>query len=215
VLSLVNVAHPKFRRELLRAAKAQKYIYEDQIEMAWEQMQYPEDLERHEVLRDGTEIFFRPVKPVDEAALTAMLYSLGEESVQKRYFAHTKTFPHRDVQKLANIDYRQDLAIVGLVPGVSGEEVVAIAQYFLEPKTQSAEVAFIVQDEWQQKGMGTFLLEYLTDIARRRGVKSFTASVLPHNKPMLSIFTNTGYDVKTEFDGEAYQVSYSIADEER
>jgi acyl-CoA hydrolase len=213
VLSLVNVAHPKFRRELLRAAKAQKYIYEDQIEMAWEQMQYPEELERHEVLRDGTEIFFRPVKPVDEAALTAMLYSLGEESVQKRYFAHTKTFPHRDVQRLANIDYRQDLAIVGLVPGVSGEEVVAIAQYFLEPRTQSAEVAFVVQDEWQKKGMGTFLLAYLTDIARRRGVKTFTASVLPHNKPMLGIFTNTGYDVKTEFDGEAYHLSYGIAEE--
>jgi RimJ/RimL family protein N-acetyltransferase len=143
-----------------------------------------------------------------------MLYSLSADSVRKRYFTHTQTFPHKDVQKLANIDYRQDIAIVGLVPSVSGEEIVAIAQYFLDPRTQTAEVAFIVHDEWQKKGMGSFLLEYLTSIARQRGVKTFEATVLPVNKAMLNIFTNSGYRVNTEFDGEAYSIHYDIAKEE-
>jgi RimJ/RimL family protein N-acetyltransferase len=123
---------------------------------------------------------------------------------------HTMAFPHKDVQRLTNIDYHQDLAIVGVVPGVSGEEIVAIAQYFLDPKTQAAEVAFLVQDEWQQKGMGTFLLDYITQIAKQRGVRRFYAKVLPNNKPMLTIFHNSGYSVNTEFDGEVYSITYDL-----
>jgi acyl-CoA hydrolase/RimJ/RimL family protein N-acetyltransferase len=210
VLDLINIAHPKFRKELIQAAKAQNYIYEDQIELAWDQVTYPGELERYETLRDGTEIFFRPVKPNDEPALSEMLYSLSEESIRTRYMTHTAVFPHRDIQRLTNIDYRQDIAIVGVIPDVSGEEIVAIAQYFLDPKTQAAEVAFLVQDEWQQKGMGTFLLDYITQIAKQRGVKKFYAKVLPTNEPMLSIFHNSGYKVNTEFDGYAYDITYDL-----
>ena len=206
VLTLINIAHPKFRNELIQAAKAQKYIHEDQIELAWEQVRYPEELERTETLRDGTEIFFRPVKPTDEPALSEMLYSLSSQSVRTRYFTHTMTFPHRDVQKVTNIDYRNELAIVGVVPGPAGEDIVAIAQYFLDPKTQSAEVAFIVHDEWQAKGMGRFLLDYITQIAVQRGIKRFYAKVLPVNKPMLAIFHNSGHKVSTEFDGEVFSI---------
>ncbi len=210
MLDLIHIAHPKFRKELIQAAKAQHYIYEDQIELAWEQVAYPEELERYETLRDGTEIFFRPVKPTDEPALSEMLYSLSEESIRTRYMAHTVIFPHRDIQRLTNIDYRQDIAIVGVIPDVSGEDIVAIAQYFLDPKTQAAEVAFLVHDEWQQKGMGTFLLDYITQIAKQRDVKKFYAKVLPTNEPMLAIFHNSGYKVNTEFDGYAYDITYDL-----
>jgi acyl-CoA hydrolase/RimJ/RimL family protein N-acetyltransferase len=211
VLNLINIAHPQFRKELVQAAKTQKYVYEDQIELAWDKVMYPEELERYATLNDGTEIFFRPVRPNDEPALAEMLYSLSSESVRTRYMTHTMTFPHKDVQRLTNIDYYQDLAIVGVVPSVSGEHIVAIAQYFLDPRTQTAEVAFLVQDEWQQKGMGTFLLDYVTQIARQRGVKRFYAKVLPNNKAMLNIFHNSGYRVNTEFDGEVYSVTYDLA----
>jgi RimJ/RimL family protein N-acetyltransferase len=87
---------------------------------------------------------------------------------------------------------------------------VAIAEYFLDPKTQAAEVAFLVQDEWQQKGMGTFLLDYITKIAKQRGVKRFYAKVLPNNKPMLAVFHNSGYKVNTEFDGDVYSITYDL-----
>jgi RimJ/RimL family protein N-acetyltransferase len=126
----------------------------------------------------------------------------------------TIAFPHKDVQQLANIDYSRDVAIIGVVPGVSSEQVVAIAQYFLDPKTQAAEVAFVVQDEWQQKGMGTFLLDYITQIAKQRGVKRFYAKVLPNNKPMLAIFHNSGYKVNTEFDGDVYSITYNLTKKE-
>jgi len=214
VLALINIAHPKYRNELIQAAKVQKYIQADQIEMAWEQVTYPEELEHYDTLRDGTEIFFRPVKPTDETALSEMLYSLSGTSVQRRYFTYTKAFPHKDVQKLTNIDYKQNLAIVGVVPGPSGEEIVAISQYFLDPENQVAEVAFIVQDEWQDKGMGSFLLAYISKIAKQRGIKTFCAAVLPVNKAMLSIFYNSGYNINTEFDGDSYMIKYDLNKEQ-
>ncbi len=212
VMALINIAHPKFRSQLIKAAKAQKYIYADQIEMNTEEIPYPEELEQYDTLHDGTEIFFRPIKPTDDAALSKMLYSLSPTSIRTRYMAQTVAFPHRDIQQLTNIDYTQDISIVATVPGISGDQVVAIAQYYLDPKTQAAEVAFLVQDEWQKKGMGTFLLAYLAKIAKQRGVKQFYAKVLAANKPMLAIFHNTGYPVKTEFDGEVYNVTYNLTD---
>jgi acyl-CoA hydrolase/RimJ/RimL family protein N-acetyltransferase len=209
-LDLINIAHPKFRKQLIQDAKKQNYIYEDQIEISWEKIDYPKELERYETLRDGTQIFFRPVKPTDESALSEMLYSLSEESVRKRYMTRTVAFPHKDVQQLTNIDYKNDLAVVGVVPGVGGEEIVAIGQYFTEPKHGRAEVAFIVHDEWQQKGMGTLLLNFLSEMAKKRGVKRFHAKVLPENKAMLAVFHNSGYKVNTEFDGEVYDVTYDL-----
>jgi len=211
VLALINIAHPKFRSELIQAAKAQKYLYQDQIVIDTERNTYPEELEIYQTLNDGTELFFRPVKPTDDAALSEMLYSLSPTSLHTRYMAHTMTFPHKDIQQLTNVDYINNLAIVGTVPGVSSEEIVAIAQYFLDPKTQSAEVAFIVQDEWQQKGMGTLLLQYLCRVAKQRGIKKFFAKVLPTNKAMLSVFYNSGYKVNTEFDGDVYSVEFDLA----
>jgi acyl-CoA hydrolase len=211
VLALINIAHPKFRNELIEAAKRQQYVPADQIELPWDQVRYPEQLERYEVLKDGTEIFFRPVKPTDEPAMAEMLYSLSKESVRTRYFTQSMAFPHKAVQKLTNIDYRNDIAIVGVVPSPAGEEIVAIAQYYLDSNTQAAEVAFLVQDEWQAKGMGTFLLQYLATIAKQRGIRRFYATVLPINRPMLNIFNNSGYKVNTEFDGETYSVTFDLA----
>jgi acyl-CoA hydrolase/RimJ/RimL family protein N-acetyltransferase len=211
-LDLINIAHPKFRKKLTQAAKKQNYIYEDQIEISWDKIEYPKELERYETLRDGTEIFFRPVKPTDESSLSEMLYSLSEESVRKRYMTRTVAFPHKDVQQLTNVDYKKDLAIVGVVPGSAGEEIVAIGQYFNEPKQGRAEVAFIVQDEWQQKGMGGLLLSFLSEIAQKREVKAFHAKVLPENKAMLAVFHNSGYNVNTEFDGEVYDITYQLTE---
>jgi GNAT superfamily N-acetyltransferase len=210
VLSLINVAHPKFRNWLIESAKSQKYLPPDQIELAWEHVRYPAELERYDTLKDGTQIYFRPVKPTDEPALSEMLYSLSGASVRTRFFTHTLSFPHKAVQELANVDYVNNLAIVGAVPGPSEEEIVALAQYFLDPKTQAAEVAFVVQDEWQRKGMGSFLLDYLTQIARQKGVKKFFAKVLPTNKPMLQVFQNSGFKVNLEFDGEAYSIEFDL-----
>jgi RimJ/RimL family protein N-acetyltransferase len=193
-------------------AKRLGYVPADQIELSWETLRYPSELEQRSVLRDGAEVRLRPVQPADEPALTEMLYSLSSESVRKRFFSHTTTFPHREVQRLTNIDYEDNLAIVAAVPGPRGEEeLVAIGQYFLEPGTTRAEVAFIVQDEWQHRGLGSRLMRALADAARQRGVETFEATVLPDNKAMISVFEHAGHNVSTEFDGDVYTVEIDLS----
>ena len=197
------------------AAKMHDYIYRDQIELAWDQIDYPDELERFDVLNDSTEIFFRPVKPTDEPALSEMLYSLSPKSIRTRFMMHKKAFPHREVQQFTNIDYRHNVAIIGIVPDASHDQIVALAQYFQDPRSHGAEVALLVQDEWQRKGMGTALLAYITQIAKDRGVKYFYAKVLPNNKPMLTIFSSCGYEVKKTFDGDTYDITYDLTTAER
>jgi L-amino acid N-acyltransferase YncA len=93
------------------------------------------------------------------------------------------------------LDYEEQLALAGLVPDGEGERMVAVGRYSLDRATGLAEVAFIVHDDLQGRGIGTYLLEQLTRAARQRGVQGFVAYVLPGNTPMLSIFHRSGLPV--------------------
>ncbi len=88
--------------------------------------------------------------------------------------------------------------------------VIVVPPKFRNDLIQAAEVAFIVHDEWQAKGMGSFLLDHITQVAIKRGVKRFYAKVLPKNKPMLAIFQHSGHKVTTEFDGEVFSIACDL-----
>ena len=116
-------------------------------------------------LSDGTSVHYRPVKPADEEALRDMFYSLSEKSIYLRFFMPLRDMSHKRAQPLVSVDYKDELAIVGTVQDSSGEKLIAVGSYIKNPGTSTAEVAFLVQDKWQDKGIGTFLFEYLVKIA--------------------------------------------------
>ena len=89
------------------------------------------------------------------------------------------------------------MAIVGLVQDAGGDQIVGVAHYYLDPANKRAEVSFLVRDDWQAKGVGTDLLEILTDIARKRGVTSFDARVLATNQLMLAVFYNSEFGCRS------------------
>ena len=86
--------------------------------------------------------------------------------------------------------------------------VMAVGSYYLDPKTNLAEVAFVVGDKWQNKGIGTFLLKHLTRLARRNGIRGFTAEVLRDNKPMQAVINKSNCKVKSHFAANA--LSYEM-----
>lgn len=208
-MALINIAHPKFRKDLLKEAKDLHYIYEDQMEPGWENICYPAELERCAVIADGTEVLFRPMRPTDEEPLRELFYSLSQQSLYHRFFTVPKSLPHEKAMSLVNVDYEKDMAIVATSEEVSGEKIVAVGRYIRSSKDDKiAEVAFMVRDDWQNRGMGRVLLSALVDIAMERGIGGFVATVLPSNKQMLSVFHNCGYKLDVHMEEDVYQLAF-------
>jgi GNAT superfamily N-acetyltransferase len=115
------------------------------------------------------------------------------------------------------IDYARDMALVGIVnrQDEHGEhqEVIAAAQYAIDPRSGLAESAIMVSDEYQHRGIGSFLFKYLVQIARENGVKGFTADVLSENSAMLQILSRSGFKVHLEQDGSDVHVSFLFEDQ--
>jgi RimJ/RimL family protein N-acetyltransferase len=96
------------------------------------------------------------------------------------------------------------VCIVGTIPEASGDQIVAVGRYYLNEKTNMAEVAFIVRDNWQNKGLGTFFFQHLIKIAKRNGIAGFTAEVLLDNKRMQNVFNNSGLRVESKIEEGVY-----------
>lgn len=208
-LALTSITHPDFRDDLINYAKKRSIVHMDQMPITLRG--YPEKYEHVEEFGD-TEVFFRPVKPTDEGMQREFFYSLSDESVYYRFFNIVKTMPHEKIQPLVNIDYREEMAIVGLIGKPEMEEMIAIGRYKLDPADNLADIAFLVRDDWQGRGIGTHLMRVLADIARERKISGFKADVLSENRKMLSVFHNCGYPVKTKLEDGSYSVMIDITE---
>jgi acyl-CoA hydrolase len=212
-MALIDIAHPDFRNDLVNYAKQRNIVHLDQLPATSGRF-YPEELEEEKSFGD-IEIFFRPVKPSDEDLQRQFFYSLSAESVYFRFFNIVKAMPHEKVQPLVNIDYREEMTIVGLVGEPGAEEMVAIGGFKVDPSDRMADVAFLVRDDWQQRGIGTYLLSKLTDIARARRIKGFKADVLAENKKMMYVFHKSSFPVHTKLEDGSYYIEIRFVEEEK
>ncbi len=202
-LALIQIAHPKFRPWLLSEAKARNLVYPDQIEMPIQTPVYPDELERWPLLKDKSKVFLRPLKFTDESLLREMFYKLSPESIHYRFFRMIKSMPHEKLQEFLRVDYDADMALVVLIGSAEDAKIIGIAHYSKDPRTNFADAAFLVRDDWQGRGVGTILLKELVDIARIRGIAGFTADVLAENHGMLRVFHKCGYAIESKLrDGE-------------
>ncbi len=204
-LALINVAHPKFREQLLQEAKIRKYTFVDQLPPLGV---YPKALEKKVTLRDGTEVLLRPIKPTDERLEQEFLYSLSDQSIYYRFFSAMASWPHERVQYYTTIDYETQVAIIAVIQKNGQEEMIGVGRYVLEKDSDMAELALLVGDKWQGKGLGTILQDYLTQIAKSRNVGGFKAEILDHNKQALRLFTKGGGKVETKFENGVYTAWY-------
>ncbi len=207
-LSLINIAHPRFRGQLLTEAKRIRYVYEDQIISPSSGQFYPEEWETYQTFDSDLKVLFRPIKPTDERALQEFFYSLPDEDIYYRFLSSMKVFPHRDTQSMVNIDYENEMTIVGVLGDIGSEKITGVGRYILDQESNFAEVDFAVRSELQRKGIGTFLVRYLTEIARSKGVTGFMAYVLAANKKMLKVFRKTGYVIHRSLEDGIYEIKF-------
>ena len=208
-MSLISIAHPDFRSELLHAAKRRRMVYPNQI-MPPAQAPYPAQYEETITLRTGEKVFLRPIRPDDEPLMQEMFYNFSEQTKYLRYHAALKAMPHNKMQVFCNVDYDTEMAIIGLAGQAGGEEVVGVARYMTDAEHASAEVAFAVQDTWQRKGLGTYFFERLVQIGREHGIHTFHAYVLLENSGMLKIFHRSGLVVETQTEGDVVRVTMRL-----
>ncbi len=204
VLALISIAHPDFREELFREALEAKYIKQELAEVEGRFLVASQEMNTSYLLDDGIKVNFRPVHLTDEPRMRDILYALSKETLYYRFMSHSQRFGHRQIQNFVYIDHRKDVAIVGTVPEAHGEDIIAIGRYYLNEKTNRAEVAFVIRDEWQNKGIGTFLFNHLVNIAKKNGISGFSAEVLRDNKRMQAIFHHCGFKVKSKLEEDVY-----------
>lgn len=208
-LALICIAHPNYRAQLLREAIEVKYISASMADMEGKILVGPKELRTTYLLENGTQINFRAIHPTDEPRMRDLFYALSQQTIYYRFMSFTKIIPRRQIQDFVYIDHRNDVTIVATVPEAHGEDIIAVGSYYLDAKTNMAEVAFVVRDDWHNRGIGTFLLRFLIRIARRNGIRGFTAEVLNDNKPMQAVFNKSNCKITTKFTGNV--VSYQMA----
>lgn len=203
-LALISIAHPKFRAELLKEAIEDNYLSSDLAAVEGKVFIGPQELKTSMVLEDGMQVNFRTMHPTDERRMRDLFYSLSQQTIHYRFMSNITQIPQKEVLNFLYTDYRSDMAIVGTLPEAHGEEIITIGRYYLNPRTNRAEVAFIVRDQWQNRGIGTFLLKYLVTIAKRNGIAGFTAEVLIDNKPMLAVLHKSGCKFRSQLEDRVY-----------
>ncbi|GAB6269018.1 MAG: hypothetical protein STSR0002_17600 [Smithella sp.] len=206
-MSLIAIAHPKFRPWLIEEAKKRGLIFKDQAFIPGKRGEYPDDLETYVSTKTGVQIFIRPVKISDEELLKDFFYSLSDKSIERRFISSRKDMPHEILQNFVVIDYTKEVVLVVFRGDRDNPIIVGVGQYGIDESTHTAEVAFAVRDDQQNSGIGFELLKYLTYLAKRQGLLGFTADVLVENKPMLHVFEKGGFDIKRKIDSGVYELS--------
>lgn len=177
---------------------------------------YPAHWEADVVLRDGSTMHIRPIRPSDAPALQEFHRSQSPQSTYFRFFAPMERLSDRDLARFTTVDHSDRVALV-LVRATAGRDrILAVGRFDrLEPGGEVAEVAFNVADSAQGRGLGSILLEHLAAAGREVGLRRFAADVLPSNTRMLRVFTDAGYDVTQSYADGVVEVSVPIRPTDR
>lgn len=205
-MALIAIAHPSFRPWLVEEARKRGLIYPDQAFVPGLRGEYPEQWETHRTTKTGLQLFLRPVKISDEPLLKDFFYSLSENSMNRRFISQRTDMPHERLQQYVAIDYSREITILAMTGAQENETIVGIGQYLINEGQHTAEAAFAVRDDFQNKGIAQELLSFLTDIARKEGLLAFTAEVLAENRPMLHVFQKGGFDISMTRDDCVYEL---------
>ncbi len=200
-MDLIAIAHPDFQPWLIEEAKRLNLIYQDQPFVPGKGGEYPEHLAIHRTTRSGQglEILLRPVRISDEPLIKEFFYSLSDESLYSRFISARRNVPREVRQEVVAVDYSRDMVILAVVEEKDGPEqetVVGVGQYSLNRDMHTADVALVVRDDFQGKGVGSELLHYLTYLAKRQGLLGFSAEVLVTNRPMMALFEGMGFEIE-------------------
>ncbi|HZP38674.1 MAG TPA: GNAT family N-acetyltransferase [Methylomirabilota bacterium] len=148
---------------------------------------YPAELEREITLRDGARVRLRPIRGEDASRLIAAYERLSRYTAYQRFFAVMKRLPPDWAHLLAHVDYQRRLALLAEAGPPENPELIGVARYEPTDRDDTVEIALVIQDGWQSRGLGAIMLDALLEAAEARGIRRFRAFVLASNARMLGL----------------------------
>ncbi|MEU2073547.1 GNAT family N-acetyltransferase [Streptomyces sp. NPDC013489] len=180
---------------------------------------YPDHWEADVVLRDGGTARIRPITADDADRLVSFYEQVSDESKYYRFFAPYPRLSAKDVHRFTHHDF---VDRVGLAATVGGEFIATVRYDRINDRglpasapADEAEVAFLVQDAHQGRGVASALLEHIAAVARERDIRRFAAEVLPANNKMIKVFTDAGYTQKRSFEDGAVRLHLDLEPTDR
>ncbi|MFF9914655.1 GNAT family N-acetyltransferase [Streptomyces sp. NPDC013457] len=180
---------------------------------------YPDHWEADVVLRDGGTARIRPITADDAERLVSFYEQVSDESKYYRFFAPYPRLSAKDVHRFTHHDF---VDRVGLAATVGGEFIATVRYDRIDDRgmpasapADEAEVAFLVQDAHQGRGVASALLEHIAAVARERDIRRFAAEVLPANTKMIKVFTDAGYTQKRSFEDGSVRLHLDLEPTDR
>jgi acyl-CoA synthetase (NDP forming)/GNAT superfamily N-acetyltransferase len=167
---------------------------------------HPAHREADVVLGDGGTVHLRPIRAGDADAILALHARFSERTRYLRYFSPYPRIPERDLKRFTEVDHHRREALVAELSG----RLIAVGRYE-SLSADEAEVAFVVEDAHQRRGLGSVLLEHLAAAAREERIARFVAEVLPENGTMLRVFSDAGYTVDRSYADGVVHLTFEIA----
>ena len=166
-------------------------------------------------LRDGTTVTIRPVRPDDAPCLRALFARLSPESICSRFLANCRELPYQQADGLINVDCQRQMALVATREQSVEEHIIAVARYWVIPVNEPglAEPAIVVEDRYQNRGLGTLLLKRLVEYARAHGIRTFLASVHHSNARIRRIIRRSGLPIECKMESGTCEIRVNLETE--
>ena len=167
---------------------------------------YPSKYENRLKLKNGSEVFFRPILPSDEHLLVELFNRMSPQSRYLRFLSHLQALPEDLLYHFTHINYDSEFALVAVVIEADRDAIIAVGRYALDPHEDLADLAVAVRDDWQHLGLGKSLLANIIEIGKEHGIYRFASMMDPQNDIMKQTLRKLGYEVTYYLRDGVYQV---------
>lgn len=156
---------------------------------------YPQELEEHVRLKDGSGCQFRPILPEDEPLLKAFILKVTKEDLYYRYFSEINEFTHEDLANMTQIDYDREMAFVAVRHFNEISEIIGVTRAVSDPDNIDAEFSVLVRSDLKGLGLGRRLLEKMINYTTEHGIQRLTGITMPNNQGMVTLARKLGFEV--------------------
>ena len=181
-------------------------------------MNHAHDYSASEVLKDGTRVTIRAIRPGDRDRFVFFFNDTATTEIYTRFFTPRIDLSDDEIDRAINVDFVRETALVVTTESVRGEIIIASGRYIATGGTgteRSAEVAFVVEEDYQGRGIASRLLTHLAGLARAQNFTRFEADILSQNRAMLSVFKRAGFPMEQRRERGVIHVTLALPADSR